>query len=291
MTTPIETPVSSTAEARKPSATTMVTPIGADHGLQRLCADTCRSAPRGTGRVCVSVVDSASTSDRQKTPTPSRSGRRRRSGLSRKISTPAPTRIGGTMTAALADRQPQHLVELVPDHAAVPVQVFDEAEEDTEGDQRAADQIVLVLEGRAARRAPPLGGLRADGGLARAPSRLRTRSAMGPSRSSPGHRDAIRRLGRHSFREISALCGLLVGDAEVKRPDDGVRQYALALLTVRTGYDGRGTSAMCIPHTSTAAKPEVGGEHDRPVRPAHVVIVARLAAPPGLGASRRRGRR
>jgi len=54
--------------------------------------------------------------------------------------------------------------------------------EEAERDQAAADELAALCERSPTRRAPPLGGLGADGGLTRAPSRLCTRSAMGPSR-------------------------------------------------------------------------------------------------------------
>ena len=55
------------------------------------------------------------------------------------------------------------------------------------GATRGTDQVTALRKRCPTRRTPPLGGLGADGGVARAPSRLWTRSAMGPSRGGPGH--------------------------------------------------------------------------------------------------------
>src|SRR5437764_1368496 len=79
------------------------------------------------------------------------------------------------------DQQVQEVVDLEADDTAVPAKELDAAQEGAERHQPTADQVTPLRKRGPARRTPPLGGLGADGGFARAPSRLCTRSAMGPS--------------------------------------------------------------------------------------------------------------
>jgi hypothetical protein len=72
----------------------------------------------------------------------------------------------------LADQEPEQAIQLLAHNAPIPAQILDAREEDPGGDESPADEVVPALKGWAARRTLPLGGLRADGGLTRAPSRL-----------------------------------------------------------------------------------------------------------------------
>ena len=72
----------------------------------------------------------------------------------------------------LADQEPEQAIQLLAHHSPIPAQILDAREEDPGGEKCTADEVVPALKGRAARRTLPLGGLRADGGLTRAPSRL-----------------------------------------------------------------------------------------------------------------------
>ncbi len=97
--TPSDAPVTRTTPARAPSATRIETPIGPTSPLSAIRAYAPASPP-WCSAAPVSVVERASTSVARHTIAPVRSGRRRVSGLRRKIPAPTATRSGGTTAAA-----------------------------------------------------------------------------------------------------------------------------------------------------------------------------------------------